>query len=251
MKAASNTDSKSVVNDLLDERNFVGLLICAMVGSGLVGLVTHLLSLPAWISMVATVAFVLVSPIVLRCFRGASEAQSQPPLKLDGLVLAVPATVIVIVGWLVMALNVGSSDRVIMTDASASASTQLSDGTVLSLGARSTVRVNETEQPRGAYIDAGEVVLAVKMDVTKPFVVKTYSANVITPGAKFRVAVDSSVEIQVYEGVVQVVPPEVTEGESHGVTLRKGSPIYRVPDKAARAMAANSSGSVTQSLVGG
>jgi hypothetical protein len=157
-------------------------------------------------------------------------------------VAATAATIVTTGYWLMVELNVGTAGRVIMTGANESTIQHLSDGSVLVLDARSTVRVEVTAQQRVAHLVEGEAVFDVALDATRPFVVETHLADVSAPVGKFRVAIDSSVEIEVYEGVVKVAAPGAKKG-SQALILQKGG-HYRVPAHAIRAEVASSCGSV-------
>jgi hypothetical protein len=260
MKAAADTESKSFANYLLDERNSVGLFTCVAFGSGLVGLVTHFLRPPVWMPVTATFAWVLACPHILRWIRGAVCTAARDVAVLRryagethgafcgvrralpvSLVVAASAAAIVLISYVLMiGINVGPADRVIMTGANESAVEQLSDGSVLSLDARSTVNVTVTGKQRVTRLVEGEVIFNVATHATMPFVVQTFLAKVTSEGGKFRVAIDSSVEVEVYDGVVQVAANGTTAAAA--VILHKGDPPYRVPVPAVAAVDANRSG---------
>lgn len=229
---------KSFTDHFLDERSSVALLICVASGACLVGLVTHFFAPPVWISVMATFAWVLVSPLILRFMRrGRTTEHHGRPVGL--IVASIAAVTVSIV--LTSGVNVDSAHRVIMTWANDQTTERLPDGTVLALDALSTVRVNITAQQRGARLMEGEVIFNVPQDATKPFVVETVAATVTAAGGKFRIGIDSSVEIEVFEGLVQVTAPGARAGAPARI-LRKGDGVYRVPLDRPWAMAANGRG---------
>ncbi|MET0657804.1 MAG: FecR family protein [Steroidobacteraceae bacterium] len=145
------------------------------------------------------------------------------------------AVMLSIGGFFVLGPRVGASDRIITTGANQSITMRLPDGGKLSLGARSTVRMNKDQQ-RTARLVEGEAMFEVVPDSARPYTVETFLVDVTTAGARFRIKSDSSVEIEVYDGVVHV--SERAKAGAPVIILRKGSP-YRVPVGSGVAAAAN------------
>jgi ferric-dicitrate binding protein FerR (iron transport regulator) len=90
----------------------------------------------------------------------------------------------------------------------------------------------------------------VPLDAPNPLVVVTFLATArAAAGAKFRVKIDSSVEFELYAGIVDVLP-RGANAEPAKITLRKGIP-YRVPVDIWGAMVLSCCGSVAVKPVGG
>lgn len=160
--------------------------------------------------------------------RTLRSAETTSPHEARALVATATAAVFVAIGGLLLVFNGGTPDRVITTGANETSSARLSDGSVLHLGARSTVRADLTGQQRVANMEEGEVIFNVAQDLARPFIVNTFLASaVVAAGARFRVTVGSSVEFQVYEGVVEVLLRHAKPGAPKRI-LQKGSPPFRV-----------------------
>lgn len=162
-----------------------------------------------------------------------------------GLIVTSTAAVIVSVSYcyLQMFSGAGASARVISTQANESITADLADGSICSLGGRSTVRVTVAAQQQVADLVEGEAMFEVRRSATKPLVVDTFLARATAPpGAKFRVATGSGVEFQVYEGLVQVHEKRAKAG-TPALQLKKGD-FYRVPVDGSRVIVADRRGSV-------
>jgi hypothetical protein len=162
-------------------------------------------------------------------WRGPPSKPSRRSYEAIGLVIASTSAVLLSTTyWLMLVMNTSSPDRVITTGANETTTMQLPDGNVLSLGAHSTVKVEITDQYWAARLIEGEGLFNVARNSRSQFVVETFLARAAgAAGAKFRVAVDSSVEVEVYEGVVRVFR-RGTKAEAPVITLQKGT-LYRVP----------------------
>jgi transmembrane sensor len=151
---------------------------------------------------------------------------------------------------LVLASSGSKSDRVITTGANETTAAELPGGSTVALGARSTLNVGVTDQQWVAMLVEGEAIFEVPRDAPRPLVVETFLAKArAAAGAKFRVKIDSSVEFELFAGVVDVFP-RGANGEPAKITLRKGVP-YRVPVDMRGATAANRCGTVVAKLVDG
>ena len=136
----------------------------------------------------------------------------------------------------------GTRDRdqsyTISTSANQSKTETLIDGSVVTLGARSRVRVEYSKHRRGVHLLDGEALFAVEKDAARPFVVSTFLVDITAVGTKFGVMADTSVTVRVDEGVVEVSNPEAKPG-SAVVTLKQGDDAYRVPVGGFPSLAAN------------
>jgi ferric-dicitrate binding protein FerR (iron transport regulator) len=174
------------------------------------------------------------------------EATSSPK---SGIGLAVTATVaaFVVTGyWFRVEFDIGAQGHVIITGANETTRQALSDGSVVSVRALSTLTVDETGPQRVARLDAGEIIFKVRATPVRPFIVETICATAtIAEDATLRVAIGRTVEFEVYEGVVKVVA-RAKNGSAPALWLRKGE-SFSVPVVDMTPVLANLSDSVTTS----
>jgi transmembrane sensor len=103
----------------------------------------------------------------------------------------------------------------------------LEDGSLVSLGARSKLRTEFTEERRVVHLLEGEAMFHVEEDKERPFVVSTFLIDATAVSTKFSVAVNTTVEVEVHEGVVEISDRGAKPG-SPVITLKSGQ-RYRVP----------------------
>jgi ferric-dicitrate binding protein FerR (iron transport regulator) len=143
-----------------------------------------------------------------------------------GLVLTATAAVTVSIGYLIVFhTNADSAGTKFETAANELRTEKLADGTGMTLGAQSNVRVEFTAERRVVQHLGGEIEFDVAED-TRPFVVSTFLVD-LSEGTKFAVLVDTTVIVMVHEGVVRVSGRGAKPG-SPGIIV-KGGEIYRVP----------------------
>lgn len=161
----------------------------------------------------------------------AEESVNEPRRVGEAWGLAILATAAVVVagGYFVMfEIKLASTDTMIATSANESKTHKLADGSVVSLGARSKLRFDVRRNRRHVRLLDGEAMFDVAPNMTTPFVVSTFLVDASTSmGAKFSVIIDTSVSVQVHEGVVEVSNPGAEEG-AMVITLKEGN-SYRVP----------------------
>lgn len=133
-------------------------------------------------------------------------------------------------------MNVEVPDNTITTAVHEPATRRLDDGSQVSLDGASTLRVEFTDKRRHVHLLEGKAVFEVANDATRPFVVNTLIADITAAVAKFAVKIDTSVEVEVFEGRVEILPRGTTAG-AQVITLRKGE-SYRVPMAGLRAVVA-------------
>jgi ferric-dicitrate binding protein FerR (iron transport regulator) len=96
---------------------------------------------------------------------------------------------------------------------------QLDDGSVVSANTLKSMRVDFTEKQRGLHLFHGSSLLEVAADRERPFVVHTFLVDITSViESKFAVRIDTSVEVEVFEGLVEV--------SGHGA--KAGLPVIRV-----------------------
>lgn len=167
-----------------------------------------------------------------------------------GLALAAGAPVVLLISLLVQAFSASTADRVLTTGANETAAAELPGGSTVALGARSTVKVDGTEQQSVANLVEGEAIFEVPRDAANPLVVHTPLATArAQAGSKFRVSMDSSVEFELFAGVVHVFP-RGANGEPAAIVLKKGRP-HRVPVDMRGAIVASHRGSGVAKPAGG
>jgi transmembrane sensor len=114
---------------------------------------------------------------------------------------------------------------------------RLEDGSEVSLGADSTLRVQFTDRRRLVQLPHGQATFNVAMDRKRPFVVSTVLVDIAAVESTFAVSIDTSVEVMVYEGTVAITAREAKAGAA-AVTVKKGE-RYRVPVEGLRTIVAD------------
>ena len=130
-----------------------------------------------------------------------------------------------------------SSDRWVTTAPHEVKTQQLDDGSEVSLGADSTLRVQFTDVRRDVQLSQGNAMFDVMMDMKRPFVVSTSVVDIAAVESRFSVTIDTSVEVRVYEGMVAISGRGMKAGAAV-VTVKKGE-TYRVPVAGSREMVAD------------
>lgn len=90
----------------------------------------------------------------------------------------------------------------------------LADGTRVELNANTSLRFENTAHERRVRLAGGEAIFMVTKDPSRPFIIETPAGSVKVTGTTFNVrteAADSSLEVTVVEGSVEVRPREATE----------------------------------------
>lgn len=156
-----------------------------------------------------------------------------------GVSLAVASTVttFVLVGYCIHGLmsefGTQVQGQVIATGANETATEALLDGSVVSLRERSTLTVDETGPQCLARLEAGEIIFNARATLERPFTVDTrmLTATVVAD-ATFRVAANSWIEVEVYEGAVKLAL-KGAKADAPVRWLRKGE-SFSVPVDAMR-----------------
>jgi transmembrane sensor len=104
---------------------------------------------------------------------------------------------------------------------------ELADGSVISINAKSQLRIAYSDQAREVYLESGQAMFTVAKDVTRPFRVHVGGSVVQAVGTKFDIRRHTDrVHVAVVEGVVQIMtdvrevyvaPARVSAGESVSV----------------------------------
>lgn len=125
-------------------------------------------------------------------------------------------------------------DGTIATAANESEIRRLEDGSMVSVDSGSTLRVEFTEKRRNVHLFQGRAVFDVARGMKSPFAVRTFLVDITTMDSKFSVKIDTSVEVEVYDGVVEVSGRGAKAG-APVITVKKGE-TYRVPVDGFRAV---------------
>jgi transmembrane sensor len=88
-------------------------------------------------------------------------------------------------------------------------SVRLVDGSVISLNARSRVRVDFSSDARDVFLDDGQALFSVAHDRSRPFRVHAGHSVVQAIGTKFDVRVGDRIEVAVLEGRVQIASDSI------------------------------------------
>ncbi|MEM7504119.1 MAG: FecR domain-containing protein [Pseudomonadota bacterium] len=98
----------------------------------------------------------------------------------------------------------------------------LSDNTVVTVGAASSISAVFSEAQRIVHLTAGEAHFDVTPDASRPFVVKADSLSATAVGTAFDVRrVAEGYKVAVSEGVVQIAVPLIVDGEESSVVQRQ------------------------------
>lgn len=104
---------------------------------------------------------------------------------------------------------------------------RLADGTRVSVDAGSALRVEFSPTRRDVHLLEGKALFEVANDTQRPFVVNTLWANIVADEeSKFAVTIDTSVEVAVYDGMVEVLGRGGRAGAQR-ITVKRGQ-TYRV-----------------------
>lgn len=124
--------------------------------------------------------------------------------------------------------SIPQPEHVITTLASQWHHTKLADGTAVHVDARSTVKVEYTDDTRIVSVDRGSAVFEVAKDPRRPFIARTQLIDATAVGTRFGVSIDPGVTITVSEGAVKVTA-RGQRGTGTGIVLNAGEQL-RVPD---------------------
>ncbi len=139
--------------------------------------------------------------------------------------MAAAATVLLVLGmwrysvpWMeARASNVYSAER------GAQRRIRLEDGSLVTLGGASRVRVDYSEARRNIRLESGEAYFEVERDASRPFVVTSANLRVTAIGTAFTVrADDARTVVSVTEGVVEVATITPEKSGSRSVPLDQG-----------------------------
>jgi transmembrane sensor len=116
--------------------------------------------------------------------------------------------------------NVGPTAVVYATERAAKREVGLADGSIVSLGGASTIRVAYETDRRNIELESGEVHFKVKPDKARPFVVHSKNLRVTAVGTAFTVRTDDvRTIVSVTDGVVEIaaagVPLDVDHQPMH------------------------------------
>lgn len=101
----------------------------------------------------------------------------------------------------------------------------LADGSVIDIGARSSLSVNYTSDRRAVVLEAGEALFTVAKNPDRPFVVIAGSGTITAIGTAFNVRRDAAhVVVTVTEGKVEVEQRDESPGESAVLPTSDESP---------------------------
>lgn len=157
-----------------------------------------------------------------RLVAGLSEERSNPKSGVGPVLAATVSTLVVASYCFTVDFGAGAQAHVIRTGANEITTASLSDGSTVSLSARSTLSVDETGPYRVAHIETGEVTFKIRATLQRPFVVETIGATATAiENAELRVAIGRSIEIMVYDGTVKVTP-RGAKGQGPSRWLHKG-----------------------------
>lgn len=103
---------------------------------------------------------------------------------------------------------------------------ELPDGTAVTLGANSGIRVRYSRKERAVWLDRGEAYIDAASDPERPFAVDAHYTAVLVTGTQFSLRRGSeTVDIAVAEGVVQVSNTREGAVELRQVTLTGGQRV--------------------------
>lgn len=112
-----------------------------------------------------------------------------------------------------------SAPRTVMQEAATArgqvGSYTLPDGSTLTLGAASSVRIAFNDKERVVYLSGGEGFFDVRHTPDRPFIVVAGQKRVVVTGTKFNVDFlpkENTIEVAVVEGLVNVTSPSVSAG---------------------------------------
>lgn len=118
---------------------------------------------------------------------------------------AVAVALVGLAVWISLPEHPGQVTATFQTSIATHRSEQLSDGSVVHLGARSSVVVSYSGETRYVVLESGEAFFKVAKDSTRPFVVQAGLVSVRAVGTEFNVRrAGDSTTVGVKEGVVEV-----------------------------------------------
>lgn len=177
-------------------------------------------------------------------WQGTSSTPARPPRRCRRARWSIAATVLLMLSMALFLLP--SSDETpgatLQVAGQAMSTRRLDDGSVVSADALASMRVDFTGEQRGVHLYHGKSLFDVMAGRERPFVVHTFLVDITSVGSsKFAVRIDTSVEVEVFKGMVEVAGRGAKPG-SVVVTVKQGE-TYRVPVDAFRAMVAGGSAS--------
>ena len=126
---------------------------------------------------------------------------------------------------------------------------RLADGTRVSLDAGSTLRVEYSPMRRDVHLLEGKALFEVAKDPKRPFLVNTPWVDIAADEeSQFAVTIDTSVEVAVYDGMVEIFGRGTNAGAQR-ITVNGGQ-TYRVPVDQFKEIMADRRGS-SKVLIGG
>ncbi|MEM7704535.1 MAG: FecR domain-containing protein [Pseudomonadota bacterium] len=138
------------------------------------------------------------------------------------------AAALVVVVWLVGAAQIKPGVTLYNTQVAEIKEVMLEDGTLLALGAETTVGVTYTDSRRTVSLDRGEVFFDVASNPKRPFTVSSAALNITAVGTAFEVSrAGASVDVAVVEGIVDVASRSQTSKEAD-VRLTQGQRVKSV-----------------------
>lgn len=161
--------------------------------------------------------------------------------------LAASVCLAVLAGVSWWALNADDHYR---TDLGEQRIVQLTDGSVIQLNTRSTVRVSFGQHSRVIELD-GEATFTVAHDATRPFLVKTHDATAQAVGTKFNVHEENGrTRVAVVEGVVVVTPvaastTTIESAPARALTIVAGDVVDAAAGHVARAPDADADAAIS------
>lgn len=154
--------------------------------------------------------------------RKQKTTDSRPGVRLA--IAAAVAALVTIGCWYTIELVTPAQGHVFITGA-AQSTEALADGSEVSLGAHSTLTLDDTGSQRVAFLEAGEIIFKVRATSTRPFILQTIRATAtVIADATFRVAVGAEIEFEVLEGIVQVAL-KGAKADAPTRRLRKGDSL--------------------------
>jgi transmembrane sensor len=177
-------------------------------------------------------------------------AAPRPRHPAIGWSVAAAALAVICVGFFVAGKNAGVPNGTIATAGSEWQVRRLEDGSRVTLDANSTLRVAFTDARRDVHLFQGKAMFEVSTDTARPFVVNTFLVGIKAVESTFAVTIDTSVEVEVLDGEVEVSGRGAHAGAPVR-SLKKGEK-YRAPVDEFRVAAADgSNGRLSAALIEG
>jgi ferric-dicitrate binding protein FerR (iron transport regulator) len=174
-------------------------------------------------------------------FQGSSVKPAQIPRRRCRTNWSIAATVMLMLSMLLfLAPRSDETPDEPIRAAAKELNTRLEDGSQISLDALASMQVDFTAEQRGVHLFHGKSLFDVVEGRERPFVVHTFLIDIRSVvKSKFAVQIDTTVEVEVYEGVVEISERGAKAG-STVVTVEQGQK-YRVPLDQFRAIVADGS----------